>query len=99
MTREKKKKKSFNNKDLLGRIKEKNKQKEIINDAEEIISKAKKLIESSSNNMLMYDKERIEEKIENLEVLLDSPNNFELIKLNTKNLKKLIDDIGSDELI
>nr|WP_295605540.1 Hsp70 family protein [uncultured Methanobrevibacter sp.] len=99
MSREEIEKAGFNNDDLLGGYKEKNKQKAIINDAEEIISRAKKLIESSSNNLLMYDKERINEKIENLTDLLDDPNNFELIKLNTKSLKKLIDKIGTDEFI
>ena len=99
MSREEIEKAGFNNDDLLGGYKEKNKQKAIINDAEEIISRAKKLIESSSNNLLMYDKERINEKIENLTDLLDDPNNFELIKLNTKSLRKLIDKIGTDEFI
>lgn len=99
MSHEEIEKAGFGNDDLLGRFKEKNKQKVILNDAQEIISKAKKLIENSSNNMLMYDKDRIKEKIENLEGLLNNPNDFELIKLNTMSLQKLIDDIESDEFI
>lgn len=97
MSREEIEKAGFDNDDLLGGYKEKIKQKNIINDAEEIILKAKQLLENSSNNMLMYDKGRINEKIEKLEDALVNPNNFELIKLNTKSLEKLIDGIESDE--
>ena len=63
---------------------------------ESIIKRCEKLGMS-----LVFDKKEIlgSAKIENLKVLLDNPNNFESIKLNTKNLKKLIDGIESDEFI
>lgn len=87
---------SLNNENLLKDYGEKSKRKDIINDAEEVILKASNLIESSSNNMLIYDKQRIKEKMEKLKVLVDNRNNFELIKLNTMTLQKLIDEIESD---
>ena len=47
----------------------------------------------------MYDERRIKEQIEKLEDSVENPNNFDLIKLNTRILKKLIDEIQSDKII
>lgn len=87
----------FENDNLLENYKEKTKQKDIINDAEEVIFNARKLIENSSDYMLMSDRDRINEDIKKIEGLLDN-HNFDLIKLNTKKLQKFIEEIESDEL-
>lgn len=97
MSNEEIKKAGLDNDNLLDNYEKKIKQKDIINDAEEIIRRAKKLIESSSDQLLIFDKDRINKNIDKLEGLLDNPNNFELIKLNTKNLQKIIEEIESDE--
>ena len=89
----------LDNDDLLKNFEEKSKRKDIINDAEEVIFEARNLLESSSKNMLMYDERRIKEQIEKLEDSVENPNNFDLIKLNTRILKKLIDEIQSDKII
>lgn len=97
MSTEEIKKAGLDNDDLLRNYEEKIKQKDIINDAKEVILEAKNLIKNSSGNMLMSDKDMIKENIRKIEGLLENANNFVLIELNTKNLKKLIEEIESDE--
>lgn len=98
MSSEEIKKASSDTYELLRNQEEKNKEKEIINDAEEVILKAKDLIENFNDDMLMSDKNMINENIEKLEDLLDNPKNFSLIRIITKKLQKLIDQIESEGL-
>lgn len=96
MTSEEIKKAGLENDNLLKNYEEKKKQKDIINDAEEAIFEAKNLVGSFSD-MLISDKNMLNENVEKLEALLNSDSyNFDLIKLNTKKLQNLIEEIESD---
>ncbi|WP_048812500.1 Hsp70 family protein [Methanobrevibacter ruminantium] len=97
MSSEEIKKAGLDNENLLSDYEEKIKQRNIINDAEEVIFEGKKLIENYSGHMLISDKNRVNENIEKLEGLLVIPKNFELIKLITKDLRNLIEKIESED--